>query len=116
MKVAAETDVVRILRALGDSRRFRMVQELAAAGELSCSQLGARFELSQPTISHHLKILVDAGLVTARQSGQRHFLSVNPDVLRQLAEALPVQLTPYPVRTRKRNSKQGRSTTGRRSA
>ncbi|MHB8419662.1 MAG: ArsR/SmtB family transcription factor [Myxococcales bacterium] len=120
MKATGEPELVGILGALGDSRRFRMVQELAAAaGELSCGELGARFDLAQPTVSHHLKILVDAGLVEARQAGQHHFLSVNRDLLRRLATLLPEQLAAAPPRAKrrsKRSTQRSSPTSGRRPA
>jgi ArsR family transcriptional regulator, arsenate/arsenite/antimonite-responsive transcriptional repressor len=84
--------LVRILKALADSKRFRMVQELAAAGELSCGQLGARFDLAQPTVSHHLKLLVEAGVLVARQQAQHHFISVNHALLDRVSELLPFRL------------------------
>ncbi|MGH9505749.1 MAG: ArsR/SmtB family transcription factor, partial [Terriglobales bacterium] len=61
---ASEARLVRVLRALGDPTRYRMVAELAAAGELCCGAIGERFPLAQPTISHHVKVLADAGLIT----------------------------------------------------
>ena len=45
-----EAQAVRVLRALADERRFRMVQTIAAAGELSCGEMGAHFDLAQPTV------------------------------------------------------------------
>ncbi len=84
--------LVRILKALADSKRFRMVQELAAAGELSCGQLGSRFDLAQPTVSHHLKILVEAGVLVARQQAQHHLISVNHALLDRVSELLPFRL------------------------
>jgi ArsR family transcriptional regulator len=84
--------LVRILKALADSKRFRMVQELAAAGELSCGQLGARFDLAQPTVSHHLKILVESGVLVARQQAQHHFISVDHALLDRVSGLLPFRL------------------------
>ena len=52
---------MRALKALGDPTRFRMMQEIAAAGELSCGEVADLFDVSQPTISHHLAILIAAG-------------------------------------------------------
>jgi ArsR family transcriptional regulator, arsenate/arsenite/antimonite-responsive transcriptional repressor len=71
-----DTDLVRVLKALADPIRFRMVQEIAAAGELSCAQIGEHFEVTQPTISHHLKILTDAEILVRRTEGEpsRHQL------------------------------------------
>jgi ArsR family transcriptional regulator, arsenate/arsenite/antimonite-responsive transcriptional repressor len=83
-----------VLRALGDTRRLRMAQEIADAGELSCGEVAERFDLSQPTISHHLRILADAGVLTVREAGQPRFISVNRRVIRELALLLPARLAP----------------------
>src|SRR3984957_20737063 len=88
------------LRALGDTRRLRMAQEIAAAGELSCGQVRERFDLSQPTISHHLKILTDAGVLVSREAGQHRFISVNHALIHQIADLLPTGLGPSAVRRR----------------
>ncbi len=84
--------IVRALKALSDAKRFRMVQELAAAGELCCGGLAAKFDLSQPTISHHLKILADAGIIQTRGDAQQHFLSVNREFLAELSALIPLRL------------------------
>ena len=95
------------LKALGDTRRLQMAQEIAAAGELSCGQVAERFDLSQPTISHHLRILADAGVLTVREAGQHRFISVNRRLIRELALLLPARLTP------RRGRVQGRVASGR---
>lgn len=87
-----DTKLVRALKALADAKRFRMVQEVADAGELNCGQVAAKFDLSQPTISHHLKILMDAGILVQRADGQQHILSVDQEFLGQIAEMLPTRL------------------------
>lgn len=81
-----------MLKALADPKRFRMVQELAHAGELSCGELGGRFEVSQPTISHHLRLLGEAGLLVMRHEGQHHYVSVNRELLDDVASLLPGRL------------------------
>ena len=86
--------IVRALKALADPSRFRMVQEIAGAGELTCGQVAERFDVSQPTISHHLKILTDAGILVSRAEGKHHFTSVNQTLLRSLLAALPARLSP----------------------
>jgi len=90
----SDADLVRALKALSDPNRFRMVQEIAATGELSCSQVADRFDFSQPTISHHLRLLIDAGILRARVEGKHHFVSVDHAVLGRLAGLLPVRLSP----------------------
>jgi ArsR family transcriptional regulator len=59
-----------VLRALGDETRLRIVSLLAAAqGELCVCDIEARFALSQPTISHHLRLLREAGVVQSERRG-----------------------------------------------
>ena len=91
---ASDDQVVDFLRALAHPKRFRMVQQLAESGELSCGEVADKFELSQATISHHLKLLVDAGVINMRQDGQHHFLSVNQLQLAQMSGLLQVRLKP----------------------
>lgn len=60
----------RVFKALADETRLEIVAMLAArAGDLCACEIESRFELSQPTISHHLKLLREAGLVTAERRG-----------------------------------------------
>ena len=77
--------LVRALRALGDTTRFRMVQEIAADGELCCGQVAERFDVTQPTISHHLKVLCAAGVLSVRSQGKHRYISVNQPLLSNLA-------------------------------
>jgi ArsR family transcriptional regulator len=86
--------VVRALKALSHPERFRMVQEIGAAGELSCSQVAERFDLSQPTISHHLKLLTDAGVLTTRAQGKHHFLRVDRELVAVVSSLLVTRLSP----------------------
>ena len=85
-------ELIRALKALADPTRFRMVREIAAAGELSCGEVAEHFDVSQPTISHHLKILSDAGILTARTEGKHHFVSVDAALVKRLVELLPARL------------------------
>ena len=92
---------MRALKALAHPTRFRMVQEIAAAGELSCGQLGERFHLSQPTVSHHLKILADAQVIRVRRAAQHGMLSVDRARIGQLLGALPELLAPAKTKARR---------------
>lgn len=96
----SDTDIVRALKALADPTRFRMVQEIAAAGELSCGQLTERFDVSQPTISHHLKLLQDAGLLIQRTEGKHHYTSVDKKLVARIAALIPSRLDTTPKRKR----------------
>ncbi|HEX3905909.1 MAG TPA: metalloregulator ArsR/SmtB family transcription factor [Polyangia bacterium] len=90
--------LVKALKALGDATRFRMMQEIAAAGELSCGQVADRFDISQPTISHHLKILTEAGILVTRHEGKHHYTSVNHPLLAELGLSLRARLSPGAAR------------------
>lgn len=59
-----------VLRILGDSTRLQIVALLARSDDAMCAcEIEATFDLSQPTISHHLRLLKSAGLVTAERRG-----------------------------------------------
>jgi ArsR family transcriptional regulator len=84
--------LIQVMKALADPRRFRMIQELAAAGELSCGQIGERFPLAQSTISHHLKVLNDAGLLVVRRGAQHALVSVNQELIDRVLQPIPARL------------------------
>ena len=88
-----EKTLLRVLKAIGHPKRFRMVQEIAAAGEMSCGQIGGRFECSQPTISHHMKILVQAEVLIVREAGQQRIITVNRPLIDAVSRFLPGRLT-----------------------
>lgn len=79
---------VKIAKALADPTRHRILQEIRAAGEMTCSDVCDGFRLAQPTISHHLKTLAAAGIIRVRADGQYHVLSVDEDVMREFARQL----------------------------
>jgi ArsR family transcriptional regulator len=84
--------LVQALRALGDATRFRIVQEIAAGGELCCGEVAERFEVTQPTISHHLKVLCMAGVLSVRNQGKHRYISLNQPLLSDLAHQLTRRL------------------------
>jgi ArsR family transcriptional regulator len=88
--------LLQVLKALAEPQRFRMIQEVAAAGELSCSQLGERIRLTQPTISHHLKVLYEAGLLVVRRESRHMFISVNQGLIDRVLRALPTRAVARP--------------------
>src|SRR5262249_14488041 len=76
-----QQQVMRITKALADPTRFRILQAIAAAGESCCSELAARFPVTQATCSQHLKVLTDAGLLTMRREGQFNYYCFMRDTL-----------------------------------
>ena len=69
--------------ALAEPTRRRLV-EILHAGEHSVNDLVAEVKTAQPGVSRHLRILHEAGLVTARRDGQRRLYSLRPEPLREL--------------------------------
>lgn len=80
---------VKIAKALSEETRLGMLRAIASAEELTCSCLCERFPLSQPTISHHLKILQSAGLITVEKQGLFHRLRVNEEALKGFSLQVP---------------------------
>jgi ArsR family transcriptional regulator, arsenate/arsenite/antimonite-responsive transcriptional repressor len=76
-------------KALADPARVSIVNRIAGAGELCTCQLTEPLGLSQPTVSHHLRVLKEAGLVdVARRHGTWTFYRVVPEAMEQLAVAI----------------------------
>jgi ArsR family transcriptional regulator len=75
-----------VFRALGDPHRVKIVNLLATRGDALCvCELTAPLGLSQPTVSHHLKKLLDAGLLEREQRGKWAYFTLNTEALRTLA-------------------------------
>ncbi|MFQ5554124.1 MAG: ArsR/SmtB family transcription factor [Acidimicrobiia bacterium] len=77
-----------IMKALADPTRIQLLSDIAARGEVCACDLTNPQGLSQPTLSHHLKVLVAAGLLTREQRGRWAFFSVVRDEFRRLAAAI----------------------------
>ena len=78
-------------KALGDPTRLAIVNQLAGADEVCVCHLVPDSGLSQPTISHHLKLLRDAGLVTSERRGTWAHYRLVPHAVAELAGALGAQ-------------------------
>src|SRR5437764_2262310 len=83
----AAGDLAERFRALADPTRVAIVNRLSGADELCVCDLTATFDLSQPTISHHLKILREAGLVESSRRGTWAYYRLVPDTVDALRRA-----------------------------
>ncbi|MCE0764398.1 metalloregulator ArsR/SmtB family transcription factor [Pseudonocardia kujensis] len=83
-------------KALGDPVRLRLLSLIAAheGGEACVCDISGAFELTGPTISHHLKVLRTAGLVTSERRGTWVYYRARPDVIARLADVLVPLGTP----------------------
>ena len=76
----------RVAKALGDPIRVQLVDVLRKhAGKVCVCELVPLFELSQPTVSHHLKVLREAGIVGSERRGLWAYYYVNPNSLEELS-------------------------------
>jgi ArsR family transcriptional regulator len=85
------TDMARMFKALGDPVRLRILSRItsAAEGEICvCDITADDFEVSGPTISHHLRVLREAGLIEGERRGTWVYYRPVPDSLKQLAAVL----------------------------
>ena len=84
---------IRLLMALADPTRLAIVRQLAAEGETCACAFTACCGVAQPTVSHHLRVLREAGAVTSERRGTWIFYRLTPDVAGRLA-AIAATLVP----------------------
>jgi ArsR family transcriptional regulator len=91
LDAAAAVEFARMFKALGDPTRLRLLSRIASApaGEICvCDVAGGGIEVAGPTISHHLRVLREAGLITGERRGTWIYYRAVPASLRLLAGAL----------------------------
>ena len=94
MKRQTDPDVL-LLQAAADPTRLAILRELSEEESVCACDFTACCDVSQPTVSHHLKVLTDAGLLTREQRGKWAYYTLVPDALAAVAAAI----TPSPVST-----------------
>jgi ArsR family transcriptional regulator len=77
--------LARILKAVAEPARLQLLALIRSAEERCACDLTEPVGLSQPTVSHHLKVLTEAGLITREQRGQWAWFRANEDRIRDLA-------------------------------
>lgn len=77
--------LARVLKAVAEPARLQLLALIRSAGECCACDLNEPVGLSQPTVSHHLKVLTDAGLITREQRGQWAWFRASEDHIRDLA-------------------------------
>jgi DNA-binding transcriptional ArsR family regulator len=98
--VLAKLADVEVFEAVAQPTR-REIMRLLADGERSAGEVASRFDVTQPAISQHLKVLLQAGLVNQRSVGTRRMYSVRPEGLADLHEFL-AQIVPVGLQRLKR--------------
>ena len=78
-------EILKILKALGEETRIQIF-EMLRGGKLCACKILERFRISQPTLSHHMKILCDCGIVIAEKDWKWTYYSLNGEKLNALAD------------------------------
>ncbi len=85
----------KIAKALGDVNRLRILQLVAKqGGNGACSAIQDCVKLAQPSVSHHIKILIEAGLLEAEKQGRHYSYRLQQHTLKAYLEELAQQLEP----------------------
>jgi ArsR family transcriptional regulator len=92
-------ELARMFKALGDPVRLRLLSLIASheGGECCVCDISPAFALSQPTISHHLKTLREAGLLDCERRGTWVYYWVIPSALEQLSAVLALDTSVLPA-------------------
>ncbi len=92
LTVEAAAGIAIKLKALADPVRLRLFSTVASrmGGEACVCDISTDFDVTQPTISHHLRVLKDAGLLTSQRRASWVYYSVVPETLRTLSTVLGV--------------------------
>lgn len=69
-------EVANICKAMSDANRLRIIEMLTSGEKCGCDLLD-ELQVTQPTLSHHMKVLGDCGLVSSRKDGKWHHYSIN---------------------------------------
>lgn len=77
----------RIFKALGDPKRV-MIVDMLSCGELCACKILEKFKMSQPTLSHHMKLLCECGLVKGRNEGKWTYYSQDPESIQRIRQFL----------------------------
>ncbi|MEJ7542887.1 As(III)-sensing metalloregulatory transcriptional repressor ArsR [Staphylococcus intermedius] len=94
-----------ILKVLSDPSRLEIL-DLLSCGELCACDLLEHFQFSQPTLSHHMKSLVDNELVTTRKNGNKHMYQLNHEFLDYINQNLDI-INTFDQRCACKNMKSG---------
>lgn len=79
----------KISKALGDTNRLKILDDMALqGGSLQCSDIVKTLGLAQPSVSHHIKILIEAGLIEPEKSGRNYTYQLNKSLLQDFIKKL----------------------------
>jgi ArsR family transcriptional regulator len=80
-------DTAKMLKAISEPKRLRIV-DMLSCGELCACVILEAFHITQPTLSHDMRVLTEAGLVSSRREGKNIYYSLNKDALDEMISTL----------------------------
>lgn len=84
--VKSETRFIeKAMNAIADPCRLSILQEISRRGEICCGDVQQLTGLSQPTCSHHIKLLSDSDLIECRKEGRNHFFTLNKNNFKKVS-------------------------------
>ncbi len=89
-------DLVQICKALGDENRLRILAMLTQGERCACELL-LQLQITQPTLSHHMKILCDCNLVQGRKAGKWIYYSISAENSQEFLHEMEAFLQPLPA-------------------
>lgn len=76
-----------ILKAIADPKRLKIINLLAVKSMCACEIL-EHFDFTQPTLSHHLKILENTGIITVKKRSQWHYYAINEMIVKDIVSTM----------------------------
>jgi ArsR family transcriptional regulator, arsenate/arsenite/antimonite-responsive transcriptional repressor len=81
--------IEKISKALGDTHRLKILQHISKRGGCgACSDIQEESDLAQPSVSHHIKVLIEAGLIEPEKEGRNHKYNLNEKVLKDYTASI----------------------------
>lgn len=81
------TEKAEIFKVLSDSNRLQII-DMLSCGEMCVCKILEKFDITQPTLSHHLRVLADNGIVTSRKEGNWIHYKLNDEKMKEITEFL----------------------------
>jgi DNA-binding transcriptional ArsR family regulator len=85
---STDNEISRVLSVLSEPTRIRIIRLISGSGELRSCDLLPEFEITQPTLSHHLNILLENDVLTSRKEGRCVYFSINKGTMSLVADLM----------------------------
>lgn len=85
---STDNEISRVLSVLSEPTRIRIIRLISGSGELRSCDLLPEFEITQPTLSHHLNILLENEVLTSRKEGRCVYFSINKGTMSLVADLM----------------------------